>query len=106
MTCSRRLRVLEGVRRHDRDRIAELEHLFVAKDRAVPAVALVGGECDQAGDPVLAGYILMRYDLVHAGHLLGFGSVDALDVGVGNVRLHEREAQGPFRHLQGDASAP
>ena len=68
----RRAGVLLGVGGDDGDRVAELEHLVLAKDRAIPAVALVGREGDEAGDRVLALDVLPGDDLGDAGHLLGF----------------------------------
>ena len=91
-----------GVRRDYRYRVAVLEDLLIAEDGAVPAVALVvERQHDKAVYPVLAGHVLRRDDLEDAGHLLGLGGVDALDVRVGDLGLHQGQAQGALRHGQG-----
>ena len=101
----RRAGVFDRVGGDDRDRVAELEHLLLAQDRTVPAVALVGREGDQAGDRVLALDVLPGDDLGDARHFLGFARVDALDVGVRDLRLHERQTQGVGGHAQRDVGA-
>ena len=58
--------------------VAVLEYLGIIKNRPFPAVALVGGEGDQAGDAVFALDVLMGQHAIHAGHLFGFRGVDAL----------------------------
>ena len=80
-----------GVGGDDGDGIAELEDLVRAEDRALEAVGLVVlGQHDQTVDLVrTAGGkdILVGDDLHDAGHLLGLGGVDGLDVGVGDLGL-------------------
>ena len=91
-----------GVRSDYRDGVAVLEDLFIAEDGTVPAVALVvERQHDEAVYAVLAGDVLRGDDLEDAGHLLGLGGVHALDVGVGDLGLDERQTQGAFRHVQG-----
>ena len=91
-----------GVGRDYGDGVAVLEDLFIAEDGAVPAVALVvEREHDKAVYAVLAGDVLGGDDLEDAGHLLGLGGVHALDVGVGDLGLDQRQAQGAIRHVQG-----
>ena len=96
----RGLGLLDGIGAYDSNRVAILEDLGIAQDRPVPAVALVGGEGDQAGDAVLALDILVGDDFHHAGHLLGFGGVDRQDVGMRYLGLHQRQLQCAGGHLQ------
>ncbi len=73
--------MLLGVGRDYCDGIAELEDLFIAEDGSVPAVALVvERQHYKTVYTVLAGHILCCDDLEDAGHLLGLGSVNALDI--------------------------
>ncbi len=97
--------VLLGVRADDGDGVAVLEDLGVAQDGAVPAVAFVGGEGDEAGDPVLALDVLVGHDLVDAGHLLRFGGIDGQDVGVRDLGLHQGQSQRVGRHLETQVGA-
>ena len=91
-----------GIGRDYGDGVAVLEYLFIAEYWPVPAVALVvEGEHDEAVYAVLAGDILRGDDLEDAGHLLGLGGVDALDVGVGDLGLDEGQTQGALGHVQG-----
>ena len=100
----RRAGMILGIGRDDRYGIAELEHLILAEDRTIPAVAFIGGEGDKAGDGVLALHIPPGDDLNDTRHRLGFG-VDALDESMGDLCLHERQAQRILWHLQRN-SAP
>ena len=94
-------RMLLGVGGDYRDGVAVLEHLLIAEYRAIPAVALVVvRQHDQAVYAVLARDVLGGDDLEHAGHLLGLGGVDALDVRVADLGLDQREAQGVLGHPQ------
>ncbi len=79
--------------------VTKLEDLVLAKDRAIPAVTLVGREGDQAGDGVLAFDVLPGDDLDDARHLFGSGGIDALDVGVRHLGLHQRQVQRVGRHV-------
>ncbi len=97
--------VLVAVGADDGHGIAVLEDLLVAQDGAVPSVTLVRGEGDEACDPVFPPDVLMGDDLVDAGHLLRLGGVDAFDIGVGNLRLHERRMKGFLRHLEDEIGA-
>src|SRR5208283_498412 len=90
----RRPGVLNRVGAHYGDCVAELEHLRVAEDGTVPAVALVRREGDEPRDPVLPLDVLMGHHFVDARHLLGFGGVDGEDVGVGHFGLDKRQLQG------------
>src|SRR5208337_538375 len=92
--------VLHRVGADNGDGVAELEHLSVAQDGTVPAVALVRREGDEARYAVFALYILMGHHLVDAGHLFGCGGVDGDDVGMGNLRLHQGKLQGIRRKLE------
>ena len=58
-------------------------------------------DSDKAVYAVLAGDVLRGDDLEHAGHLFSLGGVYALDIGVGDLSLDERQAQGALRHGQG-----
>ena len=99
------LGLLDGVGADDGNRVAILEDLRVAQNRAIPAITLVGREGDQAGDAVLALDILVRDDFEDAGHLLGFGGVDRQDVGVRDLGLHQRQLQRAGGHLQAEVLA-
>ena len=83
-----------GVRADDGKRIAILEDFGIVKDGTFPAVTLVGGEGDQAGDAVPALHVLVGQHLVHARHLFGFRGVYALDVSMGYLGLGNGEVQG------------
>ncbi len=93
------------IRGYDSDRIAKLEHLLFAKNRAVPSVALVGRESDEAGNRVLAFHVLPGDDLDHAGHLFRFRGIDAFDVGVRHLGLGQSQTQSALRHAQGKVGA-
>ena len=83
----------------DGEGVAILEDLGVIQDGTIPAVALVlVREGDEAVDAVLALDVLGGKDSEDAGHLESFGGIDALDVGVRNLGLHEGEVQGVLRH--------
>ena len=86
---------------HQGDSVTVLEHLFVAQDRTIPTVTLVGGEGDQTGDAVLALDVLGGDDAVDAFDLQGLGEVDALDVGVGHAGFDDGQVQGVGGQLQG-----
>ena len=92
-----------GVGGDDGDGIAELEDLVRAEDRALEAVGLVVlGQHDQTVDLVRSAGgkdILVGDDLHDAGHLLGLGGVDGLDVGVGDLGLGQSQTQAAG-HLQ------
>ena len=92
--------VLLGIGADNGNGVTVLEHLGVAQDRPVPAVAQIGGEGDQAGDAVLALDVLVGDHLDHAGHLLSLAGVDGEDVGMGDLGLHQGELQGVLRQLQ------
>ena len=97
-----------GVGGHDGDGVAELEDLVGAEDRALKAVGLVVlGQHDQTVDLVGAAGgqdVLVGDDLHDAGHLLGLGGVDGLDVGVGDLGLGQGQTQAAG-HLQRVVSA-
>ena len=96
----RRLGVGLGVGANDGNGVPILEHLVLAKNRPVPAVALVGRESNQAGNCVFAFHVLMGHDLENTGHLLRFRRIDILDQRMRHFRLHQRQTQGSLRHLQ------
>ncbi len=85
--------------------ITELEHLVLAQDRSIPAVALVGGKGDQSGDGVLALDILPGNYLEYAGHFLGSGGIDAFNVGMRDLCLNQCQMQRVGRHVHGDIGA-
>ena len=101
-------RVRLGVGRNDSDGVAELENLVGAEDGALKAVGLVVlGQHDETVDLVGAAGgkdILVGDDFHNAGHLLGLGSVDGLDVRVGDLGLGQGKAQAAG-HLQGVVGA-
>ena len=92
--------VLLGIGADNGNGVTVLEHLGVAQDRPVPAIAQVGGEGDQAGDAVLALDVLVGNHLEHAGHLLRLAGVDGEDVGMGDLGLNQGELQSVLRQLQ------
>ena len=93
-----------GVRRDDGYCIAELEYLVRAEHGTLKAVGLVVlGEHDKTVYLVGAACgknILIGDDLKDAGHLLGLGGIDALDVGVRYRGLREGEAKRILGHLE------
>ena len=93
------LRMRFCIRADHSDSVAVLEYLFIAQNRAVPSVAFIGRECDQAGDPVLARHILVRDDLVNTRHLFRLGSIDAFNQSVGHLCLHQGYLQSIFRKV-------
>ena len=97
-----------GVGRDDGDGVTELEDLVGAEDRALKAVGLVVlGQHDQTVDLVGAAGgedVLVGDDLYDAGHLLGLGNVDVLDVRVGDLGLGQGKAQAAG-HLERVVSA-
>ena len=97
--------ILVGVGADDGHCVAVLEDLLVAQDGTVPSVTLVRGEGDEACDPVFPLNVLVGDDLVDAGHCLRLGGVDALYVGVGNLRLHEGGMESFLRHLEDEIGA-
>ena len=85
--------------------VTVLEHLGIVEDGTIPAVALVVGKGDEAGDAVFALDVLVGQHADHAGHLFGFGGVDALDDGMGDLGLGQGQVQGVGRHVHGGVGA-
>ena len=88
-----------GVGAHDGEGVAVLEDFGIVQDGTIPAVTLVGREGDEAGNAVLA-----LASQSARGTSPGMASAsevsDALDVGVGNPGLSQRQMQRVRRHLE------
>ncbi len=85
---------------NDGDGVPILKDLFIAKNGAVPAIALIRRECNEAGDAIFSLDIFVSDYLVHTRHLFRLGSINRENIGVGYLRLYQRKTQGIVGQLE------